>query len=81
MAKQWVYKYGQNTITVENTWFSGEKLYVNGALQDESRGLKLSGSLRGKLDTGEEIKATLGGTFTVGCSLFIDNKLQTPQRR
>jgi hypothetical protein len=54
-------------------------LYVNGALQDESKGVKLSSKLRGKLDSGEEIKVTLGGTFTVGCSLFIDNKLQTPQ--
>ena len=78
MVKKWVYEYGQNTIIIENRWFSGEKMYVNGELHDESKGIKLSGTLRGKLESGEEIKATIGGTFSIGCSLFIDYKLQTP---
>lgn len=81
MAKTWTYQYGDNTIVVENNWFGGEKLYVNGELQYHNRGVKLNSAVTGKLKTGEEIKASLGGTITVKCSLFIDNKLQTPLPR
>ena len=79
MAKQWTYKYGQNTIVVENQ-LSGEKLLVNGELQDEKVGLSFRSELRGKLASGEEIKATLGGNLTVQCKLFVDNKLLTPEK-
>ena len=80
MKKQWTYKYGNNTILVENTWFNGEKLYVNGELQHKNNGWAFNATLWGKLDSGEEIKVSLGGNFVINCSLFIDNKLQTPQK-
>ena len=80
MKKQWVYKYGQNTILVENTWFNGERLFVNGELQHENNGWEFNAILWGRLDSGEEIKVSLGGNFSIKCSLFIDNKLQTPQK-
>ena len=79
MTKSWTYKYGEDTIVVENSWVDGEKLYVNGELHDHNRGVKANGSVvKGKLASGEEVKASLGGTVTIECSLFIDNKLQTP---
>lgn len=79
MKKSWTYQYGKNTIIVNNSWFGGCELYVNGQLQDKKTGTTLTDNLQGKLETGEEIKASLGGTFTIQCSLFIDNKIQTPQ--
>jgi len=77
MAKTWTYKYGDNTIEVVNR-ASGEELRVNGELQDKQTGISDRSKLWGKLPTGEEIKASLGGVLTIECSLFIDNKLQTP---
>jgi len=77
MAKTWTYKYGGNTIEVKNSVFSGEELRVNGRLQNKQVNL-LSAQLTGKLDSGEEIKANIGGTWTIKCRLFIDHVLQEP---
>lgn len=77
MAKTWTYKYGSNTIEVKNG-VAGEELYVNGQLQDKKTGIKFSSDLKGKLDSGEEIKASLGGAITVKCNLFVNNELQAP---
>ena len=63
-----------NTITVENR-FDGERLYVNGALQDELLGFASRARLWGSLHTGETVKVSLGGTFRAHCRIFIDNKL------
>lgn len=79
MNKKWTYKYGENTIVVENK-LSGEMLYVNGELQDQKTGIALRAELKGRLPGGEEIKATLGGNLTVQCSLFVDNKLLNPEQ-
>lgn len=76
MGSVWTYKYGQNTIVVKNE--KATELYVNGELQDRKTGLSLKANLNGKLQSGEEIKASLGGVFDVECSLFVDNVLQTP---
>ncbi|MGM0898580.1 MAG: hypothetical protein ACQEV0_11805 [Bacillota bacterium] len=65
-------------IVVENRWFKGEKLFVDGQLQDENLGLSFSGVLNGKLksmDGSKDIKATIGGFFTIQCKIFIDNEL------
>ena len=66
--------YGDNTIIVENR-VSGERLYVNGELQDEQIGFTNRSRLWGKLQTGEEIKITLGGFWGIQCRVFINNKL------
>ena len=76
---KWIYKYGENTIIVVNR-ISGETLIVNGEIQDQKKGIKFKSELRGKLSSGEEIKATIGGNSEMICSLFIDNKLQTPEQ-
>lgn len=73
--KQWNATFNGNKILIENRAFS-EKLFVNGELQDERLGLKTESRLYGTLSTGENIKVSLGaGIFTMGCRLFINNKL------
>lgn len=74
--------YNGYTIRVENTWFNGERLYVNGQLQDENLGIALRATLTGELKEGNEkgkkIKVTLGGSFIISCSIFVDHKLIYP---
>lgn len=77
MARKWRYEYSSHEIVVKNS-AAGEALYVDEKLQDLKRGLTSRSELHGKLPSGEEIKATLGGIFVMHCDLFIDNKYQTP---
>lgn len=73
--KRWELNYGGNVIVVENR-YNGERLYVNGELQDEQVGFGASRArLWGKLHTGESIKVSLGGTFAIHCRIFVDHKL------
>lgn len=72
--KIWETKYNGNTIRVENAW-SGEKLFVNGQLQDKQMGIATRSRLWGELPTGEAIKVSLGGHLKIHCLIFIDNKL------
>lgn len=66
-------------IQVVNTWFSGEKLYIDGELQDENLGVVLRATLRGILKKSDQIKknikVSLGGFFTIKCKIFVDNVL------
>jgi len=70
--------YNGHQIRVENRW-SGEKLYVDGELQDENLGLALRATLTGKLRNNsnefKHIKVTLGGNFKIHCKIFVDNVL------
>lgn len=72
--KKWEISNGENTIVVENS-ANGERLYVNGELQDEQMGLASRSRLWGRLPTGETIKVSIGGDLKVQCRIFIDNKL------
>ena len=72
--RKWEVNHAGVTITVENR-ASGERLYVNGDLQDEQLGMATRARLWGKLPTGESIKVSLGGTFALHCRIFIDHKL------
>ena len=64
---------------MKNSWAGGEELYINGKLQDKKTGVKLSSSLTGKLESGEEVKVSIGGgMFSVQCTLFVNNELQAP---
>ena len=77
--KKWEYNYSGSVIAVENR-MSGERLYVNGELQDETMA-SFTGEARlwGRLPAGEEIKVSLGGAFSVQCRVFVDNKLLMPK--
>lgn len=78
MAKVWDVNYKGHTITVENRLFS-ERLIVDGELQDEKIGYdfrsRLSGKIRCGEGQGEHIKVSVGGVFSVGCRVFIDERL------
>jgi hypothetical protein len=66
-----------HTIRIENAW-TGEKLLVDGKLQDEQNGVKPRGQLEGTIPGSQlgcgRIKVSLGGIFTIGCTLFVDDK-------
>ena len=76
MRSIWIANYEENEIRIENSWFRGEKLFVNNKLQDEKLSLfssNLTGNLILKGDK-KPIKVNLSGWFTVGCRLFIDDE-------
>ena len=61
-----------------NSWFGGEKLFVNNELQDEQLSFitpsNMTGSFVDKNGAKLNIKTNISGFFTVSCRLFIDNK-------
>ena len=74
---QWVYKYGENRIEV--TAGLTEKLYINDKLVDTSKGISLKQvSLKGRLNTGEEVAATIIGGASVKCRLLVGNEELQP---
>lgn len=77
MAKTWDYMHGNDHIKVVNR-AAREELYVNGELQDRHAGSLTNAHLTGALPGGEQIKAQLGGFWSVQCNLFVNNKLLTP---
>lgn len=77
--KAWETSYNGHKIRVENR-VSGERLYVNGELQDEQLGWAYRERLWGRLPTGEEVKASIGGMWTAQCRIFVDNRLAFPER-
>lgn len=76
MKSVWKANYGNNKIEVINTWFNGERLFVNGQLQDEKLSFlsaDLSGHLTNEKGEKETIKVNLSGYFTIGCRLFVND--------
>lgn len=77
MKSIWTTNYENNEIKIENTWFNGERLYVNGILQDEKTSLfssNLTGHLINVNNQRENIKVSLFGYVKIKCSLFINDK-------
>lgn len=79
MRDVWEVKYKGHTIRVENTW-AGEQLFVDGVLQDEQVGLRLSSRLYGNLKNEkgemENIKVSIGSTFLkMQCRIFVADQL------
>jgi len=84
MKSTWQATYENNTIKIVNTWISGEKLYVNGNLQDYTKNL-FSSTLTGHIISlnGERlpIKAQVYQNFLwIDCVLFIDDKIVSVKR-
>ena len=72
----WQAEYESNVIHITNRSSTAE-LHVNNELQDERFGLfvvDLTGHLFNKNGERKDIKVNLGGTFRVGCRLFVDDK-------
>ncbi len=85
MKSTWTTIYENNEIKVENTWFNGERLFVNGILQDEKAGI-FSTDLTGHLINGknerENVKVNLSGAVKINCRLFInDRKIEIKQEK
>lgn len=74
---KWEYEYEGHKIVVRNG-FDACQLLVDGKVQDAHNGLGLSATLTGKLPEGKAIKATLGGFWTMKCSLFVDHEMIEP---
>lgn len=78
MKSEWIADYDENVIKVTNSWFSGEKLFVNNELQDEQLSFITPSNMIGCLIDNNgmklNIKTNISGFFTVSCRLFIDNK-------
>ena len=72
--RKWEVNHAGSVITVENR-SGGERLYVNGELQDERMGFSFQSRLWGQLATGETVKVSIGGIFVVHCRIFVNNKL------
>lgn len=74
----WSIKHKGHEIRVENR-ISGEKLIVDGELQDENIGLGGRSRLWGKIKSGDGagavIKVSLGGWFGISCRIFVDDTL------
>ena len=85
MKSIWTANYENNEVKVENTWFNGERLYVNGNLQDEKVGVfstDLTGHLINKKNEKENIKVNLSGSFQITCRLFInDSKIEVTKEK
>ena len=79
MKKAFEAIYDGHRIRVENRWFGGERLYVDGELQDENIGLALRatlyGNLKGNNNESQKIKVTIGGNFNIHCKIFVDHVL------
>ena len=78
MKSIWTATYGDHRITIENTWFNGERLLVNGFVQDDKSSLfssVLTGHVINAKGERENIKANLGGFISVNCKLFINDQM------
>lgn len=78
MKTIWTAHYEGNLISIENNWFSGEKLFVNGKLQDYQVNYFSTPILTGHLidHSGQRlgIKVNLiQSFFSVKAILFIDD--------
>ena len=79
MKSIWKADYEGCTILIENTWFSGEKLFVDNQLQDFQKTYyvtpKLTGHLFNRNNERLSIKANFIATLLfVDCVLFVDDK-------
>lgn len=78
MKSEWIANYEGNEIKITNSWFHGERLYVNNELQDEQINFItppiLTGSLVDTNGNTTNIKANISGFFTVSCRLFVNHK-------
>jgi len=77
MRSEWIAMYEDTEIRVVNTWFDGEKLYVNKELQDERFGMfgsDLTGHVIDSNGERKNIKVNIGGALTISCRVFVDDK-------
>lgn len=77
MTSIWIANYEGNEIRIENTWWNGERLWVNNELQDEQINYwssNLTGYILGSDGQRKNIKVNIGGSFSMNCFLFVDHR-------
>ncbi|MDR2720230.1 MAG: hypothetical protein LBC03_05465 [Nitrososphaerota archaeon] len=76
----WIYHYGENTIKVSLGFWGSHRLYVNGAFQDGIHTPPLPVTLRGKLNSGEELKVLIVqfSHTKILAKLYVDDKFLEP---
>ena len=78
MKTTWKGTYLGNSIEVQNTWFKGEKLFINGNLQDFDKNGFGKSALNGIIKTSEEkmfVRVKLiAQAFSVACYVFVDDQ-------
>ena len=75
VEKKWRYNHFGNVIEVQNT-HKAEMLFINGEKQDERTGIfSWRPYLRAELNTGESVRAVIGGHFRLHCKIYIDDRL------
>ncbi len=75
----WTATYKSNKIKVVNNWFAGQKLYVNGELQDQTFGALGNARLTGRLIDAKGYRNTLKvslhrGILKTKCLLFVNSE-------
>lgn len=77
--KVWEVMYKGHQIRVEHSLLRGERLIVDGEVQDAPLGAVLRSCLEGRIKdgngSGEQVKAYLGGTFLMACNIIVDHSL------
>jgi len=75
--KVWQVQYKGHDVRVENS-LKGEKLIVDGKIQDAGLGMgfrsRLWGTIKSGDGAGETIKISLGGWLGIDCRIFIDDE-------
>ena len=76
--KVWQVQYKGHDIRVENH-LRGEKLIVDGKIQDAGLGMgfrsRLWGTIKDGDGAGKIVKVSLGGWLRIDCRIFIDDEL------
>lgn len=71
--KTWDAKYYGNNIHIENEVLT-ERLFINGKLHDETKGDGTRAKLIGRLPDGRLVKVSLGGFWTIHCTIFVEDE-------
>lgn len=76
--KIWQTTYKGHDVVIMNGWFRGERLLIDGELQDIRRGFSVRSLLAGRIRTGEgagePVRVCLSGWLVLQCDLFIDDR-------
>lgn len=83
MRSVWIAQMENNEIRIENSWFNGEKLFINNILQDQqinAFGSTLQGEIVEANGSKKSVRVNLGGFFRVNCFLFVDNAVVAVQQ-
>lgn len=84
MKKAWDIKYKGHNIHIENHWINGERLFVDGELQDEKTSLfgsTLHGEIKNGEGKGDKVKVEIRSTWVaINCKIYVNDVLLYPNK-